>query len=174
MELLFVFASVINLFAPAPDLCADVHLGPTGAPYADSTGQTLSRYCEWTGPDAPVWDDDLCCTVNRAGARCTATSTTGRCQVGLKMYCEFGEVLASGQVACYQPFPDACEAGQCVRAPAVGPRGQETFLGCCSAGGVCQGVDVSLADGCMGVLFLCDHGFANEDGTVECYDGPLL
>lgn len=171
MELLFVFASVVNLFAPTPDLCADVHLDPAGAPYTDSIGQTLSRYCEWTGPDAPVWDDDVCCTVNRAGARCSATTSNGACQVGLRMYCEYGEALPNGRVTCYQPFPDACEAGFCGNAPtAVAAPAQESQIGCCSAGGACQVATTDDLDQCQGQWVSCYWGASNDDGTVDCYD----
>jgi hypothetical protein len=40
--------------APAPDLCADVYLNTAGEPITDSSGTTLSRFCEWTGPDAAL------------------------------------------------------------------------------------------------------------------------
>lgn len=168
---MLILAGIVQFLTPSPDLCADVHRDATGAPITDSVGQTLSRYCEWTGPEPPAWDDDVCCTIGRRGARCTQTEANGGCRVGLRMHCDYGETLVRGEVVCYQPLPDACEAGLCVQAPtAVAGPGQETHVGCCSAGGVCQWATHDTIDQCSGFLVACFWGASNDDGTVDCYD----
>ena len=174
MTTLSVLSTLVGIYFAAnltPNLCDDVHLDPTGAPYRDAAGETLSRYCAWSGPDVPVWDDDVCCTVDEDGAACVAPLRNGRCRVGFKMYCEFGEAVGGGGVVCYQPFPSQCELGLCVQAPEVLPDVWEGYLGCCSTGGVCQLVtEDNIVDGCAGHYLSCDFGFQNADGTVDCYN----
>lgn len=170
MTLSLSITALLNLFVASPDLCADVYLDPAGAPYTDSVGHTLSRYCQWTGPDVPVWNSAVCCMVDSDGAQCSRPGRNGRCVAGLRMSCKYGEALSGGGVVCYQPFPDACERGYCGRAPTtVAALPQESYMGCCSTGGVCQLVTGTTIDDCDGDFILCDHGFQNEDGTVECY-----
>jgi hypothetical protein len=172
MQLSTVFTIVLKFFATSPDLCADVHTDATGAPWTDAIGQTLSRYCKWTGPDAPVWDADVCCTIDGDGAACVTTDSNGRCTHGDKMYCEYGEVIAGG-VVCYQPFPDACEAGKCVQAPdGMPPEQAGHSIACCNAA-LCQEIGVSQQDGCEdigGTVFVCQNGETDGNGIVTCYD----
>ncbi len=174
MELTTVFTTVLKLFATSPDLCAEVYTDATGAPWTDSIGQTLSRYCKWTGPDAPVWDADVCCTIDGDGASCVTTDSNGRCTQGDKMYCEYGEAIAGG-VVCYQPFPDACEAGKCVQAPDGVPLGTWPSLACCNTH-VCMEINESLQLGCEdagGTVLWCDSGMSNGDGSIACYDDEV-
>jgi hypothetical protein len=158
-----------NLASGTPNLCDDVYLDPTGAPYTDSQGQTLARYCEWTGPGAPVWNANVCCSFAGDSASCQTPDRAGRCATGLyKMYCRYAEADADGGVVCYQPFPSACEAGVCVQAPELLPPSQEGLL-CCS-GGACQSVHELHIDFCEGAVLWCWNGTENVDGTFDCWD----
>jgi hypothetical protein len=153
-----------------PNLCDDVYLAPTGAPVTDYAGQTLARYCAWTGPDAPVWDNDVCCSVDESGATCVRPLRSGRCRVGFKMYCEYGEAVAGGGVACYQPFQSMCDWGLCLQATHRPPTELPNHVGCCSSGGVCQLVSSDDLIGCQGFFLACNYGVQNGDGTIDCYD----
>ena len=171
MNTALVVSALLAMFATfTPDLCDDVYLDDTGAPYTDFNGRMLSRYCAWSGPDAPVWDDDVCCSVDEDGAACVRPQRNGRCRVGFKMYCEYGAEVGGGGVVCYEPFPSMCDRGGCVQTPEVPPPGQEFHLGCCSTGGVCQLVDHDSFFDCQGEYLACDFGIQNADGTIECFD----
>jgi hypothetical protein len=173
MKLPIILTTILSIFAtPSPDLCADVFLDASGHPVMDLVGQTLSRYCEWTGPDAPVWDANVCCTIDADGAACSRISTTGRCMSGTKkMYCEYGAAMAGGGVTCYQPLPDACDAGLCIEAPTIIPVAQmSTYIMCCSAGGACQYIEHGTIDNCQGQILSCDLGIINGDETVDCVE----
>lgn len=137
----------------------------------DLVGQTLSRYCEWTGPDAPVWDADVCCTIDDDGAACAPTSSTGRCMSGTKqMYCEHGAAVPGGGVVCYQPFPSMCDAGRCVAPPPIMPEAKtSSYVACCTAAGPCHLVEPETGLDCDGQLFSCGYGMSNPDGSVECF-----
>ena len=156
-----------------PDLCADAMLGPDGSEIRDATGLHLSRYCEWSGPQAPVWDDHACCDVDAAGATCSAiNSRDGSCAEGTRYYCEYGEQTPSGEVVCYQPLPSMCDAGLCVEAP---PEVLPTLalidplVSCCDANGDCYYVGFDSGD-CQGEILICLWGMTMEDGTVECFE----
>ena len=115
-----IVTTILNIFATSPDLCAESYLDEYGKPWTDSIGQTLSRYCTWTGPDAPILDAEVCCTIDADTASCWLPDTGSDCQMGSKWYCEYGEAIAGG-VVCYRPYPDACDMGFCVQAPEVPP-----------------------------------------------------
>ena len=176
MELTIILTTIIANFATNPDLCADVYLDETGQPLTDALGQTFSRYCEWTGPDAPVLESDACCTIDHDGAHCSVPDERGRCSIGMKMSCEYGEVIGDA-VTCYQPFPSTCDMGQCSDSGDVpleiGAQPVEGAVLCC-IGGVCFPVataeDVDTCWGNNGYATWCKHGFQNADGTVDCYD----
>ena len=174
MELTIILTTILANFASNPDLCADVYLDETGEPLVDAIGQTFSRYCEWTGPDAPLLKSDACCTIDEDGAHCSVPDANGRCSVGMKMSCDYGEVVL-GAVVCYQPFPSACEVGECSDEDPleVGAEPLESGPICC-VGGICFPVNTAAdADACVendGYASWCDHGFQNADGTVDCYD----
>ncbi|EDM74988.1 hypothetical protein PPSIR1_19057 [Plesiocystis pacifica SIR-1] len=148
----------------APDLCADVYLKSNGDPVTDLVGQTVSRFCGWTGPAAPVWGTDLCCAIDGQHANCGPTSSAGRCGSGMKMFCEYGELLEDGTVACYQPFPAAPieNGGNYAGVPLV-----EDELLCCQNGD-CYEWEVELLGDCEGTIGWCWWGYLNEDGTVDC------
>ena len=159
------------LLAPlAPDLCDDVYLNADNEPITDAYGTTLSRFCEWTGPDAPVWDDDLCCTTGAVGAECTPATLESSCPTGKRMYCEYGELLADSSVVCYQPFPATCESscGEPAATIQAPDYIQETLL--CCYNGNCYDFSPALGDTCPGELSWCYWGYLLEDGTVDCYD----
>jgi hypothetical protein len=173
MKLAIILTILFSTFATSsPDLCDEVFLDAAGSPVTDLVGRTLSRYCQWTGPDAPVWDADVCCTIDDDAAHCKVTDSSGRCSTGSsKMFCEYGERTAEGEVVCYQPFPGMCDAGLCVDAAEIPPVGLMTaYLACCGAGGACQWVAVVDVFDCQGELLACDYGIVDEDGTIECWD----
>jgi hypothetical protein len=173
MKLSIILATLFSTFTTTvPNLCDDVILDASGDPVTDLVGQTLARYCKWTGPDAPVWNANVCCTIDHDGAACSKTSSTGRCTTGTqKMYCEYGAALPTGGVTCYQPLPDACEAGLCIQAPEIIPVAQMSeFVMCCGGGGACQYVHAGNVDDCQGQILSCDYGILNKDGTVECIE----
>lgn len=169
MAITTLLSTLLISFANPPDLCDAVYTDALGVPYTDSTGQTLSRYCEWTGPDAPVWDDDVCCSIVDEVALCWPTSSGGGCPSGIsKMYCEYGTRTLDGGVLCYQPFASACDAGWCVEAPEMPlPIPIDFYVLCCGSGG-CQFVEPMTVGNCQGELLGCLYGISNSDGTVEC------
>jgi hypothetical protein len=172
VKLSIILSTLLSTFATtAPDLCADVFLDASGDPITDLVGQTLSRFCKWTGPDVPAWDADVCCTFADDAAQCSATDTRGRCPSGTaKRYCEHGSLGADGRVTCYQPFPDACEAGWCIEAPETIPEAQMSEYMMCCAGGVCTYVVFGHSSDCFGEILACDYGFVDENGFVECWE----
>ena len=170
MKLAIVLSTFFSTFATSvPNLCDDVLVDALGQPLTDDVGQTLSRFCAWTGPDAPVWDADVCCTLDDDGAACSVPLATGCPIETTRMYCKHGKADALGGVTCYQPFPDACEAGMCVQAPELPPP-TEAYLLCCGPGGACQELDVDDANDCPGELAWCDYGSMDGNGVVECWE----
>jgi hypothetical protein len=174
MKIAVLLTTLLNVFATAPDLCADVYLDAAGNPYTDVIGQTLSRYCQWTGPQAPVWDADVCCTIDGDGAHCSAPGANGRCVIGYRMFCEYAAAVPGGGVICYQPFPSMCDAGYCIEAPPdVSTLPQASLLGCCNGGGGCQPIEAAQIGNCDasgGTLLFCHDGVTNIDGTMDCWD----
>src|SRR5690606_5936260 len=150
----------------SPDLCADVYVDANGDPITDAAGQTFSRYCEWTGPDSPVLDLDVCCVFKGDDAACSLSASYGRCRRGSKMYCEHGDLTRAG-VFCYQPFPSICDFGFCegdVAPPGSGPQKG----GLCCWDGICI-ANETLADSIYcadngGYIGWCDDGVQNLDG----------
>lgn len=170
MKLSIILTTLLNTFATTPDLCAELYLKPDGEAYTDTIGQTLSRYCKWTGPDAPVFAGEVCCTVDEDGAACSLPSSEGRCWTGSKWYCEHAVVDSAGGVVCYQPFPSACGAGHCVSAPELPPDAQASLI-CCN-GGACVPLALGEQWDCEdfgGTVLACHYGVSNTDGTVTCY-----
>ena len=163
--------TLLTLFAiDSQDLCADVYLDLTGAPLVDAGGQSVSRYCEWTGPNPPVWDADVCCTIDDDSAACTTVNVDGRCDTGERMYCEYGEEIAGG-VVCYQPFDSACDHGLCVQAPEEPPPVVAELM-CCNGGGCVPIVPTQIED-CWdseSIILWCNHGETSADGSITCYD----
>jgi len=169
MEISIILTTLFSIFANSADLCADVHLDAAGQPVTDSLGQTLARFCKWTGPDAPTLDADVCCVIDDGSAGCWLPDANGRCTAGVKRYCKYGEVDSAGGVVCLQPLPDACKAGYCVDAPEVPPP-TEALVACCMADG-CHLITVDEEIfACTGSFVSCSWGQTNTDGTVTCYD----
>lgn len=172
MKLSIILTTLVANFATTtPNLCEDVFLTPDGSPYVDASGQTFSRHCEWVGPDAPVWDNDVCCTFDEYGAQCTKT-WQGTCfPEAEQLYCEYGEAILGGGVVCYQPLLDMCDQGLCVTGSEP-PATAMATLGCCSPGGACQPLAEELWDMCVGnggsVLY-CNVGTNNTDDTMDCW-----
>ena len=171
-----IFAAAPNLWTglpqatadlEVPDLCTEVvYLDLEGAALEDADGTKLSVYCEWTGEDAPVWADEVCCELGPDSAYCTPTGTDGECSpFQAKRWCEFGE-FDGEQVNCLQPFPSACNSIECVAPPVGTPQEGPTPL-CCYAG-ICY--ELSFDERCGGSYNMCDSPYTNEDGTVGCAD----
>ena len=100
-----ILLSVLLAGAPSGhiDLCDAALQHPDGGPVSDSAGTTLSRYCQWSGPDVPVWDQTACCELTNSDAACAPTNAAGRCELGSPYYCEYGELTPAGGLLCYQP-----------------------------------------------------------------------
>ena len=161
-----------SAFANTPDLCTkEVHVNEQNEPYIDSLGVTLSVHCEWTGPGAPVWDDDVCCSFDAAGASCVVPESDAAYNLNMdRYYCEYGEPFPDGGMICYQQFDSACEAGHCVDPEVPGiqaPAGSTEQMICC-IGGICRPWDNGWT--CEGEWFFCQDGYSKVDGTVECFD----
>ena len=169
MELSTLLISILKIFATSPDLCAVVHADATGQPYTDSIGVTLSRYCQWTGPGAPSLNRDVCCDIQGGAAACVLPTSSGRCSIGSRYYCKYGQASSVG-VVCQQPFPSACAAGFCVQMPEVPPP-TEALLACCSPGGACVEIEWAQGLDCEGYFMVCENGVSNDDGTVTCFGG---
>ena len=171
MTLSIILTTALTTFATSPDLCADVYLDETGAPIEDALGQTLSKYCQWSGPDSPILDSDVCCTIDDDGAHCSLPDPNGRCSIGYKMWCEYG-VASGGAVTCQQAFPSVCDNGGCqeIASPDSGP--VEDVI--CCVGGTCFEVetwsDFDLCADLDGYMGFCIHGVQNLDGTIDCLD----
>lgn len=160
--------------AAPPDLCDELVVNAAGEVYRDSTGASISRWCE-PRTDPPAWDAPVCCVVTDE-ANCVPTNSRGRCDVGMAFWCDYGERVDDG-VACYQPGPSACDVGGCM--DIENPNGMEVFhaaiwLCCtehsaddieCSHAGMGDSPNMS----CGGFLAICNWGVTNQDGTVECY-----
>jgi hypothetical protein len=171
MKLSIILSTLLSTFATTvPNLCDEVHLDPTGQPVTDGVGQTFSKYCKWTGPDAPLWRADVCCTIDSDGAAaCSKPDARAGCPTGTKRwFCEHGAVDALGGVTCLQPLPSGCEAGMCVEPPADPPLKAE-FAMCCTPGGACQYVNSSNVDDCHYEVLSCDWGSIDDQGVVDCW-----
>lgn len=172
MVITTLLSTLLSTFATSsPNLCDDVFRDALGNPVTDAVGQTLSRYCAWTGPDAPIWDADVCCSFDDDAAACSV-APAGHCPTGQKrMYCEHGVADALGGVTCLQPLPDACEAGMCIQAPEQPPVVQKSHMTmCCSPGGVCMYIPYGASFDCQGQILWCGHGYVEASGLAECWD----
>lgn len=138
--------------ATPPDRCAK--LGTDGYP----------KYCEPIGEHiAPGWDDPLCCD----GAECEPMGTAGCGGDRQPFSCDHARFNAVGTVTCLFVVPHYCDEYSCepspVRDDQQPPQAQEL---CCYEEG-CYAPD---GGPCGGVLFWCDDGVSNSDGTVTCFD----
>lgn len=168
---------ILSLFQPAqtsskvPDLCTEAVVDASGAPVSDSTGLTLSRYCQWAGPDAPRWDGDVCCTIDQDGASCVEPDDRGACDWGTRSYCERAEVTTTGAVVCYQALPSTCDVVPCM-SPTLDGLPEVPVDSLCCENGDCWEWDhtTQYSEDCLGYFSWCSSGYLNEDGTVDCYD----
>ncbi|KIG18203.1 hypothetical protein DB30_01707 [Enhygromyxa salina] len=116
-------------------------------------------YCELTGPDAPWWDDEVCCS----GAKCVEVGTAG-CPDDLQKYsCRHAEIDTRGQVTCLFEVPSYCDDHSC---PAGFQPQPQSMVICCYAEGCFDSTDIY----CYGDAYWCDSGVSNLDGTVTCFD----
>ena len=170
MKLAIIVAIILNTFATNPDLCAESYLDAYGDPWTDSIGQTLSRYCTWAGPDAPILDAEVCCNIDAGAASCWLPDSRAECTAGTQWHCKYGEEAASG-IVCYRPYPDACDLGYCDQTVEAPPDVQEDLL-CCNPG-ACQEIapaNMMDCEGLGGTISWCHDGMSNADGTVTCFD----
>ncbi|NJK32842.1 MAG: hypothetical protein HC927_10780 [Deltaproteobacteria bacterium] len=160
-----------------PDLCAEPVRGPTGDPYVDLHGQTVSRFCD-PRVDPPVLDEEVCCSIG-ALASCKRPDAVGRCTSGMKFWCEHGEAVG-GKIECYQDGPSACDLGVCKPAGSYIGNGSifdDSSWVCCDEDAYeCVYVGESGPKPppdivCEGSLTICNWGALNEDGTVDCLNG---
>jgi hypothetical protein len=136
---------------------------------------SIPTACDYTGPDAPKLDVDVC-----YGSATGARLKTGACPTGTWAYhVTHGEVVdpASNEVAAYVPLDDACATpGICVDGPP--PPGAQAFPICCTSAGGTSGGGESCQNwngsDCGGTLWFCDDGVSNLDGTVSCFSGVEL
>ena len=148
-----------------PNLCDDVYLDDDGVPLHHADGTTIARYCELTGPRAPVWAAPVCCSFDAAGADCSATGAKGCGSGQAEMWCDYGEQASDGSVGCYQPLPSTCDVGQCVDAPA-GTTLEDAVALCCFPGMGCYELDYE--EFCGGQVTFCNAPYTLQDGTVGC------
>lgn len=162
--------------AAPPDLCEEPVLTVDGSVYQDSTGLTLSRWCE-PHTDPPLWDGKVCCSLTD-GVHCQAPTATGGCATGKAFHCEYGEAVGD-DVVCYQPGPWACDLGLCGSYDSTNPEiFAATIWGCCVEKGIndliCTFAGVTNngeppASPCGGFLAICNWGQTNLDGSITCF-----
>jgi hypothetical protein len=123
--------------------------------------------CEYSPANVPKLLADVC--YDPSNNAITLKGPTA-CQPGLTTYTViYGEVLnpVTQAVAAYVPLDDACAAGRCVDyVPHDDP--QESPI-CCENGGPCW-----PGSSCGGVLYWCNDGVCNEDGTVTCFSAEMM
>lgn len=144
-----------------------VLLSPAGvaAQYRELCASVPSA-CEYTGPNAPLLQANVC-----FGSTFGVRLMTGSCPSGSWAYfVKYGEVVdpLTNQVAAYIPLDDACaKPGLCVDGPP--PPGAQPFPMCCTENS--QGVETCYdGGGCGGTLWWCNDGVCNADGTITCFD----
>jgi hypothetical protein len=123
--------------------------------------------CEYTPANVPKLLADVCYDPSSNAVRLKGTPT---CLAGSRPFTViYGEVVdpQTGEVAAYAPLDDACGAGLC--AAYVQHGGPQPYIMCCESGGPCW-----PGGGCDGVLYWCNDGVCNEDGTVTCFDSEGL
>ncbi|EDM79614.1 hypothetical protein PPSIR1_21339 [Plesiocystis pacifica SIR-1] len=161
------------ILSGVPDLCGELHRDDDGEAYVDALGQVFPRYCQPSGPDAPILDAELCCEIDETSdlAVCDFPDVYDRCTTGERYACEYGEATEAG-VTCYQPFVDACDMGLCLEYVGPPPVEATESLLCCTSQG-CEPLAADVAWTCMeagGYVTVCADGQTNEDGTVTCFD----
>jgi hypothetical protein len=119
--------------------------------------------CEYSPANVPKLLADVCYNPT---SNATSMKGTAPCPTGTRAFTVIhGEVVnpQTGEVAAYKPLDDACGAGLCANYIQHG--GPQAYTICCENGGPCwPGI------GCEGVLYWCNDGVCNEDGTVTCFD----
>jgi hypothetical protein len=169
-------AAITPAFANAapPDLCDDPVLTVDGDVYEDSTGKTISRWCE-PHTDPPTWGGPACCTITDE-AYCEPATLAGRCRTGMKFTCDYGEQIGD-EIVCYQPGPGMCDLGFCGDYDSSQPDFVVSIWGCCieavndlicTFAGETNNGNPPDTD-CGGFFAICNWGQTNLDGTIDCY-----
>jgi hypothetical protein len=143
--------------AESPERCAE--LGPDGYP----------AYCEGVGERvAPRYGGEACCD----GELCVEPEREG-CPEGMAPFsCAFGELDSLGLLHCMFTVPHYCDDHPCPDTSDDGGTYQappQALLICCYQEGC-----YDPGDGfCGGILYYCDDGSSNADGTIDCDDGDI-
>ncbi|NVB40304.1 hypothetical protein G6O69_37185 [Pseudenhygromyxa sp. WMMC2535] len=137
--------------------------GSASAQYRDLCDST--QVCDYTGPNAPVLDADVC--LDQTGQTRLKGSTP--CPAGqVPFHVRYGELLDPVEllVVAYTPLENACSIPGLCDPGDYAPGETSTAQAICCFGNVCwPGVD------CGGTLMWCDDGVCNEDGTITCFEG---
>jgi hypothetical protein len=123
--------------------------------------------CEYSPANVPKLLADVC---HDPSNNAITLKGAAACQSGSRTYTViYGEVLDSltGEVAAYIPLDDACAAGRC--AAYVPHENPQAYGMCCQNGGPCW-----PGNSCGGVLYWCNDGVCNDDGTVTCFEAEML
>jgi hypothetical protein len=157
--------SLVRLALPTLSLALVLLPGDVGATYRYLC-TSIPSACTYTGPNAAVLKANVC-FGSATGIR---LMSGGSCPTGSWPYfVEYGEVVdpITNEVAAYVPLDNACDhPGICVDGPP--PPGAQAFPMCCTGNASGEETCVSGAS-CGGVLYYCDDGVCNEDGTVTCF-----
>ena len=139
------------------------------AQYRDLCASVPSA-CEPTGPEAPVFDADVC--WNESGA--LTLKGAGACAGGSWAYhLKYGEVIdpVNGTIVAYRPLDNACDhPGLCVKGEV--PPGTSAQSICCEWG-FCVPLNEVLCNSPASFAVMCYEGVTNQDGSVTCYEGDL-
>ncbi|EDM77450.1 hypothetical protein PPSIR1_38084 [Plesiocystis pacifica SIR-1] len=124
-----------------------------------------ARVCEYTAPNAPVLNADVCLD----GTGQVRLKGPKPCAIGsVPFHARYGEVYdtLNQLVLAYVPLEDACaQPGLCSSAADYdSPPLTESEAICC-IGAICW-----PGSTCGGTLFWCYDGVSNEDGTVTCFE----
>ncbi|MFO7562277.1 MAG: hypothetical protein R6X02_06510 [Enhygromyxa sp.] len=132
---------------------------------------SVPSVCTYTGPNVPVLAAEVCYGPT-TGLRLKGTAP---CPSGSWPYfVETGEFVdpLTNEVVAYVPLDDACSQPElCVDAP---PRSDPQQLPmCCDADYVCTHA-VTNCNGSGEILYYCEDGVSNADGTITCFAAEPL
>jgi hypothetical protein len=156
--------------APIAAVGATILTWPVDATASRPLCASVPAACEYTGPDAPTFDGEVCWSRETG----THAKGTAPCPSGQwPYYLDYGEVVdpITNEVAGYIPLDWACShQGLCT--PGYAPPGsgpQEQVL--CCEWGVCVPAILVPCNNDYSIMVMCFDGVTNMDGTVECFEG---
>jgi hypothetical protein len=158
------------LIVPVSVVVATILTWPLDATASRPLCSSVPAACEYTGPDAPKFDGEVCWSRSTGvHAKGTAPCPAGQWQY----YLDYGQIVdpITNEVAGYIPLDWACShPGLCT--PGFAPPGsgpQEQVL--CCEWGVCVPIADVMCNNDYSILVFCFDGVTNTDGTVECFEG---